>query len=404
MHSMQNRNSGIWFFFSMLFVSALLGGLIVLAGVKYTNLGAALVRQDQTPQQNTGTKANYTAPSVTPSAQVQPAKALESATINVVKNVGPTVVMITTKQQQTRLDFWGPVTQEAIGQGSGVIFDKRGYILTNNHVISGQGKVKITVYLIDGRSMEGTVIGADSTTDLAVVKISNNNLPVAPLGESNNIQVGQFAMAIGNPLDASLRNTVTTGVISAIDRVLRVDQNTVMYGMLQTDAAINEGNSGGPLLNSDGQVIGINTAIVAQAQGIGFAIPISTAKQVAKQLIENGKVERPGLGCEGVLLDDSGLASLERQSGVSIPAKTGLFVRVVNPGSGAAKAGIQANRDLLTQIDGQDITAGLNLNGYLASVGTGGTVSLNLYRFEKTVLGVWTWRKHGVKVNVSIVR
>ena len=183
------------------------------------------------------------------------------------------------------------------GTGSGFIFNSNGQILTNAHVVSGADKVTVT--LKDGRSFEGKVLGSDSVTDVAVVKIDAQNLPIVGLGDSDRIQAGEWAIAIGNPL--GLDNTVTSGIVSAIGRSssqVGIPDQQVQY--IQTDAAINPGNSGGPLLNQRGEVIGMNTAIIKGAQGIGFAIPINKAKSIAEQLISQGKVDHPYLGVQMV--------------------------------------------------------------------------------------------------------
>lgn len=404
--ALQRRQSkGLGFFFGMLLISAVLGGLVVLLGLKYTGLGTAIVPQGISEQRVAPENVKYQQPPVLTPEQMKPAKALEQATINVVRNVGPAVVMITTREQQTVLDmFFQPVTRELSGLGSGVIFDKNGYVLTNNHVISSQGgeTVQIMVVLSDGRSFPGEVVGADPLTDLAVVKIEGRDLPVARLGDSNKIQVGQFAVAIGNPLGETLRNTVTMGVISATDRTLQVDANRVMRGMLQTDASINPGNSGGPLLNSEGEVIGINTAIVAQAQGIGFAIPINTAKQVSQQLIAHGRVERPGLGITYKMLDENGIAWLESATRASVPAASGALVVEVIKGGGAAAAGLRPY-DLLVSLDRQQIGPKFDLAGFMSGRRVGQRLSVVFYRMEQGTFGR-AWRKKSASVKIGIVR
>ncbi|NLG83635.1 MAG: trypsin-like serine protease [Firmicutes bacterium] len=399
--------SGLGFFFALMLVSAILGGFVVLLGLKYTDLGTAVVPQkiveEEQPVVPQLVKAEQ--PATLAPEQLKPAKALEQATINVVKSVGPAVVMITTREQETVLDFFfQPMTREWSGLGSGVIFDKNGYILTNNHVIAGRGSetIQITVVLSDGRHFPGKVVGADPLTDLAVVKIDGRDLPVARLGDSDRIQVGQLAVAIGNPLGENLRNTVTMGVISAVNRTLQINANQVMRGMIQTDASINPGNSGGPLLNTDGEVIGINTAIVAQAQGIGFAIPINTAKEVAKQLIAYGRVQRPGLGITYKMLDEEGIAWLESATRATVPAAGGALIVEVNPGSGAEAAGLRPY-DLLVQIAGQEIGPHFDLAGFVAGRRLGERLSVVFYRLERGTFGR-TWRKMTATVKVGLVR
>src|SRR4028119_20504 len=192
-----------------------------------------------------------------------------------------------------------PDTRVERGTGSGFIISSNGQILTNAHVVAGADTVSVT--LKDGRAFKGKVLGVDTVTDVAVVKIDAGNLPAVSLGNSDQLKPGEWAIAIGNPL--GLDNTVTTGIISATGRTssqVGVPDKRVQF--IQTDAAINPGNSGGPLLNASGQVIGMNTAIIQRAQGLGFAIPINTAQRIANQLVTQGKVEHPYLGIQMVTL------------------------------------------------------------------------------------------------------
>ena len=198
------------------------------------------------------------------------------------KKVGPAVVGITNKAYVR--DFFNRTQLMERGTGSGVIYDKAGYIATNNHVVEGASE--IIVSLPDGRTVKGKVLGADAVTDLAVVKIDADNLTVATFGDSDTLQVGEPAIAIGNPLGLEFRGSVTAGVISALNRSIEVGERK--FNLIQTDAAINPGNSGGALVNADGEVVGINSAKVAVSgvEGIGFAIPINTAKPILQELAE----------------------------------------------------------------------------------------------------------------------
>ena len=216
-----------------------------------------------------------------------------TAVVQAVKEVGPAVVGITTRVYDK--DIFN--RRVAVGQsvGSGVIFDKNGYIVTNNHVVSGSKEVNVS--LSNGQTVPGKVVGTDASTDLAVVKIDgSDSLPVAVLGDSDALQIGETAIAIGNPLGLEFQGTVTVGVISALNRSLDdIDQR---FKLIQTDAAINPGNSGGALVTADGKVVGINSAKISKEgiEGMGFAIPINQAKGVIEQLIANGKVVRAYLG------------------------------------------------------------------------------------------------------------
>ena len=231
----------------------------------------------------------------------------------------------------------GPRQEKAIG--SGTIVSPEGYILTNAHVV--QGAQKLTVTLLDGRTFNGTVVGADTATDLAVVKINAANLPVAPLGDSSSLQPGDWAIAIGNPY--GLNFTVTVGVISAMDRTLPGGPEEAF---IQTDAPINPGNSGGPLVDTRGQVIGVNSAKFQNAQGIGFSIPINTAKGIMAQLIAAGHVTRPYLG---VYLQPL-TPDIASQLNLS-PDTKGVLVADVAANSPAAASGIQRG-DVIVQADG----------------------------------------------------
>jgi S1-C subfamily serine protease len=227
--------------------------------------------------------------------------------------------------------------------GSGFIIRDDGYILTNAHVVTNQEKILVT--LNDGRKLPGTVVGTDSFSDVAVVKINASNLPVARMGTIRNLRPGDFAIAIGSPL--GFDHTVTFGIISAIGRRLHQINDHVSF--IQTDAAINPGNSGGPLLNLSGDVIGINTAINATGQNIGFSIPIDTVKDVADALINHRKIERPWLGISMQPLDATVLKS------IGSPESTkGIFVNAVSPGSPANAAGLEPG-DILQKVDGKDV-------------------------------------------------
>jgi S1-C subfamily serine protease len=238
---------------------------------------------------------------------------------------------------------------ERAGIGSGLIWRSEGYILTNNHVVGNAEE--ITVTLNDKRKFKGTVVGRDSVTDLAVVKIAAANLRFAKLGTSKNLQPGDFVIAIGSPLGYD--HSVTLGIISALGRSL--DIATSNYGsnvqLIQTDAAINPGNSGGPLLNIHGEVIGINQAIRGDAQNIGFAIPIDVAKEVADQLLKRGKIERPYLGIYMKELDEKLAQAL------GLPADTkGVVIAGMASGSPAEQSGLRRG-DLVQKVEGQSVTS-----------------------------------------------
>ncbi|MCC5648285.1 trypsin-like peptidase domain-containing protein [Nostoc sp. XA013] len=318
-----------------------------------------------------------------------------------VNRVGSAVVRIDTERTITRrVDpfmedpffrrFFGdgfsqqmPPEQQLRGVGSGFILDKSGLVLTNAHVVDKADKV--TVRLKDGRTFEGKVQGIDEVTDLAVVKINaGNDLPVAPLGSSSNVQVGDWAIAVGNPL--GFDNTVTLGIVSTLKRSsAQVGINDKRLDFIQTDAAINPGNSGGPLLNGQGEVIGINTAIRPDAMGIGFAIPIDKAKAIAAQLQRDGKVAHPYLGVQMLTLTPE-LAkqnNTDPNSPIQIPEINGVFVMRVVPNSPAASAGIRRG-DVILQIDGKPITSAEQLQNLVEDSRLGQVLQVKVQRGNQT--------------------
>lgn len=367
--------------FPLMLAAAFLGGIMVLLAVRYTGLGDALVVP---PPQVQPAPQTQPAPAPTPAAMPQlPAKItdFEAATTRVVQTVGPAVVMITTTRLVEVNDFFlGSGYREVPALGSGVIFRKDGYILTNNHVISQAEK--IIVVLPDGRTAGGRLIGSDPFTDLAVVKIDLKNLPAARLGDSDKLRVGQLAVAIGNPLEESLSNTVTVGVVSALGRSLRVTEGVPLRGLIQTDASINPGNSGGPLLDSDGRVVGINTAIIQEAQGIGFAIPINTAKSVASQLIQEGRVRRGGIGVKYIPFDRHIRPLAERRFRINLPVDQGLLITEVNAGGPAEKAGLKPG-DVLVKVAGWEVSPQRDIREIMATMRIGQRVKVEFYRGEE---------------------
>jgi len=313
-----------------------------------------------------------------------------NAIADIVEKVGPAVVNLdVVKMEKTRIfnpfqDFGFDMDPEfrkffedkivpIKGAGSGFIIDKEGYIFTNEHVVRGADKIKVT--LKDGRSFDGKVIGSDATLDLAVVKISAHDLPTVILGDSSKIRPGEWVIAIGNPYGFS--NTVTAGIVSATGRTLG---DLGKKDLIQTDAAINPGNSGGPLININGEVIGINVAIVAQAQGIGFAIPINSAKEVRDDLINKGKVVWPWVGVYMRDIDEKIAAYL----GLEGVAKEGVVITDIVPDSPAAEADLK-KYDIIKEVDGEKVKASNDVVTRVSKKKIGETVRLLIYRNGKNL-------------------
>jgi Do/DeqQ family serine protease len=321
----------------------------------------------------------------------------ETPVVRAVSRVGPAVVNISSEQEVRKQmspfsgfpmdpffdsffkDFFDPGVERRYKRtslGSGVIIDgKRGFILTNAHVIDKTGT--ITAILQDEREFKARIVGADPDTDLAVLKIeSKDPLPAINMGNSDDIMIGETVIAIGNPFGFS--HTVTTGVVSALNRSLR-SEDRVFLGFIQTDASINPGNSGGPLLNINGDLIGINTAIYAKAQGIGFAIPINKAKRIVADLIRFGEVVQSWIGI--VIQEiDPGIAKY-----LNTPDQKGVLVKDVEPKSPAAKASIQSG-DIIISIGNQKITSQEDYEASEKNIGVGETVSVRIRRNGKEKL------------------
>ncbi|MBD1854354.1 MULTISPECIES: HhoA/HhoB/HtrA family serine endopeptidase [Leptolyngbya] len=316
-----------------------------------------------------------------------------------VERVGPAVVRINASRTvQSRVpevfndpffrQFFGnqipnqPSQRVERGTGSGFIISGDGLILTNAHVVSGADTVTVTMK--DGREISGKVVGQDSLTDVAVVRVQANNLPTVPLGNSDGLKPGEWAIAIGNPL--GLDNTVTAGIISATGRSsaeVRVADKRVSF--IQTDAAINPGNSGGPLLNQRGEVIGMNTAIIGGAQGLGFAIPINTAQRISQQLISKGRVDHPYLGIQmrGLTADLRDQINRDREVGFRVQDDQGVVIFRVMPNSPAARAGLR-NGDVIKKVNGQTVTKADQVQQAVENASVGGNLRLDVSRGGNT--------------------
>jgi len=324
----------------------------------------------------------------------------EGMLVSLYERAIPSVVKVeavTEKETETIGPFkFGPFQQK--GQGSGFIIDREGHILTNNHVVDGASSVKIALF--GGDVLEAEIIGTDRENDLALLKVDPDkvgDVTPLPLGNSDNIKPGQMAIALGSPF--GLEGSITVGIISAVGRSIPGTAQRLITDMLQTDAAINPGNSGGPLLNSKGEVIGINTAIEASSTGIGFAIPINTAKSLLPALLKGGEVRSPWLGIKGVAIDH------ELASRLELPVDSGVYVVEVIPDSPAEKAGLRGSGtdergqptfggDIISDADGQTVASVADLIAYFNGKKPGDEVSLSIYRGDKNLtievmLGEW---------------
>jgi serine protease Do len=340
----------------------------------------------KTPSSSTSPVTDTASPS--PISSSAAGKALPpNFVVQVVQKVGPAVVRINSSRtvQESGSDSpWGHIFEmpqkdrnsERVdrGTGSGFIFDAQGLIMTNAHVVDKADQV--TVLLKDGRQFKGKVLGEDTLTDIAVIKIEATNLPAVSLGNSKALLPGEWAIAIGNPL--GLDNTVTVGIISATGRSgseIGISDRRVRF--IQTDAAINPGNSGGPLLNAAGQVIGVNTAIIQGAQGLGFSIPIDSAQLIAQQLVKSGKVEHAYLGVQMADLTPELRDQLNQNSKVKVDAEKGVLVLKVIPKSPASSGGMKSG-DLVLSINDKPTLTTDDVQQAVESVRPGGMVTIQV--------------------------
>lgn len=270
--------------------------------------------------------------------------AYSNAVTSVVEKISPSVVYVEVQRLRLRSDRRRPL--EFRGNGSGFIFTPDGYILTNSHVVHDTDRIEVT--LNDGRQFRAELVGDDPDTDLAVIRIPVSDLVNAPLGDSHLLKPGQLAIAIGNPL--GFQCTVTAGVVSAIGRSFRSNTGRLIENVIQTDAALNPGNSGGPLVNSHGEVIGVNTAVIQAAQGICFATPINTAKWVITALLQQGRVRRARLG----IVAQTVPLQLQLVRTLGLGTETGVAILSLETGSSAQLAGLQ-ERDILVELEGQPL-------------------------------------------------
>jgi S1-C subfamily serine protease len=305
--------------------------------------------------------------------------AYSRAVVSAVETVSPAVVNLEVRDSRDGAEARRPGSR-AGGSGSGFVFTPDGLILTNSHVVHGARTIEVT--LPDGRQTQATPVGDDPDTDLAVVRAQAQDLPAARLGDSAALRPGQLVVAIGNPY--GFQCTVTAGVISALGRSLRSRSGRLIDGIIQTDAALNPGNSGGPLVDSRGEVIGVNTAMILPAQGLCFAIPVNTARFVAGRLIRDGRIRRALLGIGGQVVPLPRRVARAHQLAV----ESGILVLTVEPGSPAEKAGLR-QKDLIVGLDDEPIAGVDDLHRLLTEERIGKSATLTILRErEKRVVAI----------------
>lgn len=354
----------------LVFGSALLGAYV---GASYTSSRAPLTNGVQTINLQ-GDASNQTV------SQIAISSSDISTTItDVVEKVGPAVVTVEC-QSSGQVTFFG-YSGDQTSTGSGFIITQDGYIITNYHVV--EGAESVTVILNDGTELPAEIIGTDSYGDLAVIKVDGEMPAVAVLGDSDNLKAGETVIAIGSPL-GEFRNSVTVGVVSALDRPMDTGSGYTMENLIQTDAAINEGNSGGPLVNLAGEIIGINTAVVRSgsstiAEGLGFAIPSNTALLISQQIIEKGYFARPYLGVSVQTFDS------DTARRYNLPVDWGAYVTKVGSNSPAAIAGIKAE-DIIVRIGDVSIDEDTQFTNALFACQPGETVEVEVVRNNQNMV------------------
>lgn len=297
----------------------------------------------------------------------------------IAEKVMPSVVGISTISQSQTETIFGIQSGTVQGIGTGIIVSEDGYILTNSHVVNDGNTEKITVDLYDGTEHTGSVLWNDASLDLAIVKIDAKNLTAAELGDADKVNIGDYALAIGNPLGLNYERSVTSGIISGLNRTITTQDSSTgsvnnMDGLIQTDAAINSGNSGGPLINSKGQVIGINTAKASSSEGLGFAIPINTATPIVKQIKEKGSYEQTYIGISGV-----DLSQITASYQTDFKADDGVYIMQIYTDSPAAAAGLKEG-DIITEIDGKAIDGMSALKSRMINYSPGDEIELTIER------------------------
>lgn len=361
--SRRNKGSGGFSNFLSGLIGAVLGGFLV-----FSLLGSSITNGNSKNSSNNNSKEkNKSVINIDPSDDITMERA-------VVKKSIDSVVGITTKTKATQNTIFGPQTGYVEGVGSGSIVTKDGYILTNSHVVSNGDASEINVLFSNNKSLKAELVWNDTTLDLAVIKVNANNLNPIDLGDSDEINVGDRAVAIGNPLGLELQSTVTSGIISGLNRTVSFENGAQMDGLMQTDAAINAGNSGGALLNSKGELIGINTAKAGNSDGIGFAIPVNLAKKVVDQISKNGKFNSVYLGITGINLDL--LLQSNNIDPKNVGSEDGVYVQsVVDDAKNYFRKG-----DIIVGIDGQKVKDMSSLKKLLLNYSVGDKAKVEIVR------------------------
>lgn len=369
----KKKKSNFKTYVSLVLITSVLSSGVV-GGALYTKFSSELKAQTALIQQakvaaSAQSKVNYTKTAATSSS--------DYSVTDIAKKVGPSIVGIRVTSNSKQNSYFSDSSSQSGVEGSGVIISQDGYIMTNYHVVESadpknNGNTTMEVFLSDSRQAKAKFIGGDSKNDLAVIKIDLDNLTVADLGDSSQLEVGELAVAIGNPLGMEFAGSVTVGVVSALNRTVEMEDKTL--SLIQTDAAINPGNSGGALVNSKGQVIGINTVkiSVTGVEGLGFSIPINTAKPIVEQLEKYGYVTgRPFIGISGKEITDV----IAKQYNLPV----GIYITSTTDGSGASKAGLKKG-DVLVAIGGTEVKTMKDVDNVKKNYKAGDTVDVTIVR------------------------
>ncbi|WP_110942871.1 serine protease HtrA [Inediibacterium massiliense] len=357
------RKKGLWMI-CIILISTLLGGVIASYIMPVYIFGHILPYPD-----------NYFGQNKKQVIQVD-GKNTQFLVSAVAKKAMSSVVGITTQSVEEDFFFGRKVSQ---GLGTGVIVDKNGYILTNSHVVNNGEVQEVKVLFDNGKKKDAKIIWNDSMLDLAVLKVDGVNLAAADLGDSDDLQVGEVAIAIGNPLGMEFEKTVTSGIVSGLGRSVQINERESIENLIQTDASINPGNSGGPLLNSKGEVVGINTAKIQSGEGLGFAIPINMAKPIVDQFIQKGEFSKAYLGIKGVDVD-----VFEKYMNTDLSVPKGVYIAEITPNSPADKGDLRSG-DIIVGIENQEISGMRELSTKLYQYRPEDTIHIKIMRNGKAM-------------------